>query len=236
MLTYETISDALLDSAEQVGLNVWQTDEHLDPQTLTRTITLRCLTQGEATPRSSSLQASISFSWDAAMTAISTMGTDAICAKYHGNNVACSHELAGCAYEATLTLEIAYTVPLQVALGDNIDTVQRIGRGIKDLHRSMIDHKNVVGVDAQVNVDGAGMRVSHLTARQRWTIGDPIHELDSMEDVLEEACSEVRDMLMALADRFNTASLSDSDDIAPLVLPLDPADDEDRIYLRPPTA
>lgn len=236
MLTYETISDALLDSAEQVGLNVWQTDEHLDPQTLTRTITLRCLTQGEATPRSSSLQASISFAWDAAMTAISTMGTDALCAKYHGDNVACSHELAGCAYEATLTLEIVYTVPLQLALGDNIETLQRIARGIQDLHRSMIDHKNVVSIDAQLHVDQGDMRVSQLTARQRWTIGDPIHELDSMEDVLEEACSEVRDMLMALADRFNNSSLSDNDEIGPLVLPLDPADDEDRIYLRPPTA
>ena len=107
MLTYETISDALLDSAEQVGLNVWQSDEQMDPQTLTRSLTLNCLPQGEVTPRASSLQASIAFKWDAAMTAISTIGTEALCEKYHGDNVACSHSLIGCAYEATLTLEIA---------------------------------------------------------------------------------------------------------------------------------
>ena len=236
MLTYETISDALLDSAEQVGLNVWQSDEHMDPQTLTRSMTLNCLPQGEATPRASSLQASIAFKWDAAMTAISTMGTEALCEKYHGDNVACSHSLIGCAYEATLTLEIAYTMPLQMSLGDDVGMLQRIARGIQELHRSMIDHKNVVAVNASLQLEGAEPRVTQIKATQRWTVGDPIHELESLEDVLEEACSEVRDMLIALVERFTGNSLADTDDLPPIVLPPDLNDDEDRIYLRPPTA
>ena len=236
MLTYETISDALLDSAEQVGLNVWQSDEQLDPQTLTRTLTLNCLPQGEATPRASSLQASIAFKWDAAMTAISTLGTEALCEKYHGDNVACSHSLIGCAYEATLTLEIGYTLPLQMVVGDDLDTLQRISRGIQELHRSMIDHKNVVAVDATIHLEGGEARVTQVKAKQRWTVGDPIHELESLEDVLEEACSEVRDMLIALVERFTGNTLADADDLPPIILPPDLQDDEDRIYLRPPTA
>lgn len=236
MLTYETISDALLDSAEQVGLNVWQSDEQLDPQTLTRTLTLNCLPQGEATPRASSLQASIAFKWDAAMTAISTLGTEALCEKYHGDNVACSHNLIGCAYEATLTLEIGYTLPLQMVVGDDLDTLQRISRGIQELHRSMIDHKNVVAVDANIHLEGGEARVTQVKAKQRWTVGDPIHELESLEDVLEEACSEVRDMLIALVERFTGNTLADTDDLPPIILPPDLQDDEDRIYLRPPTA
>jgi hypothetical protein len=236
MLTYETISDALLDSAEQVGLNVWQSDEHLDPQTLTRTITLKCLPQGEATPRASSLQASIAFKWDAAMTAISTMGTEALCEKYHGDNVACSHSLIGCGYEATLTLEIAYTLPLNMNVNDDLGTLQRIARGIQDVHRSMIDHKNVVVMDAGLSLDGGMTRVTQLVAKQRWTIGDPIHELEAIEDVLEEACSEVRDMLLALVERFTGNSLVDVDDQPLIAMPPDLNDDDDRIYLRPPTA
>lgn len=235
MLSYETISDALLDSAEQVGLNVWQSDEQLDPQTLNRSITLNCLLPGEAQPRSSSLQASIGFKWDAAMTAISTIGTEALCEKYHGDNVACSHSLMGCAYEATLTLEIAYTVPLNMSLSDDVIALQRIARSIRDLHRSMIDHKNVVAVDANVKLEGTEPRVTHIAAKQRWTIGDPIHELESLEDVLEEACSEVRDMLLALGERFSGTTIADMDDVIPLVLPPDATDDE-RIYLRPQTA
>lgn len=235
MLTYETISDALLDSAEQVGLNVWQSDEQMDPQTLSRSFTLNCLSQGEAMPRPSSLQASIAFKWDAAMTAISTMGTEALCEKYHGDNVACSHSLMGCAYEATLTLEIAYTMPLNLSLGDDTSILQRITRSIQDVHRSMIDHKNVVAVDANVHMDQQDMRVTQIKAKQRWTIGDPIHELDGLEDVLEEACSEVRDMLIALVERFSGNTVSDADDLPPIVLPPD-VNDDDRIYLRPPTA
>lgn len=235
MLTYETISDALLDSAEQVGLNVWQSDEQLDPQSLNRTLTLNCLTPGETVPRPSSLQASIGFKWDAAMTAISTIGTEALCDKYHGDNVACSHELMGCAYEATLTLEIAYTVPLNITVSDDLMALQRLARSVRDLHRSMIDHQNVVAVDASVRLEGTEPRVSHMTAKQRWTIGDPIHEVDSLEDVLEEACSEVRDMLLALAERFGTTTLAHTDDLPPLVLPPEAIDD-DRVYLRPPTA
>lgn len=235
MLTYETISDALLDSAEQVGLNVWQSDEQLDPQTLARTLTLNCLAQGEAVPRPSSLQASLAFKWDAAMTAISTIGTEALCEKYHGDNVACSHSLVGCAYEATLTLEVGYTIPLNFSLGDDATTLQRLGRSIQELHRSMIDHKNIVAVDANVHIEGGELRVTNIKARQRWTVGDPIHELDSLEDVLEEACSEVRDMLIALVERFSGNTVADPDDLPPIVLPSD-ATDDDRIYLRPPTA
>lgn len=235
MLTYETISDALLDSAEQVGLNVWQSDEQMDPQTLTRTFTLNCLTPGESIPRPSSIQASLAFKWDAAMTAISTLGTEALCEKYHGDNVACSHSLVGCAYEATLTLEIAYTLPLNMSVGDDTTLIQRLARSVQEVHRSMIDHKNVVGVDATLHLEGMDIRVTQLIARQRWTIGDPIHELDGLEDVLEEACSEVRDMLTAMAERFSGNTAPETDGLPPLVLPSDAIDD-DRIYLRPPTA
>jgi hypothetical protein len=235
MLTYETISDALLDSAEQVGLNVWQSDEHMDPQTLNRSFTLNCLPQGESIPRPSSLQASIAFKWDAAMTAISTMGTEALCEKYHGENVACPHSLMGCSYEATLTLEIAYTVPLNMNLDDDILSLQRLARTIQDVHRSIVDHKNIVAVDANLHMEGGRIRVTHVKAQQRWTVGDPIHELDSLEDVLEEACSEVRDMLLAIHDRFTGTNDPVLDELSPLTMPLEDNED-DRIYLRPPTA
>src|SRR5918998_3164422 len=119
MLSYETISDALLDSAEQVGLNVWQSDEAIDPHALHRTFTMTCLPLGQGTPRPNSIQASISFRWDAAMTAISTVGTEALCERYHADNVACSHALLGCAYEATLELEVTYTLPVQLNLNDD---------------------------------------------------------------------------------------------------------------------
>jgi hypothetical protein len=66
-------------------------------------------------------------------------------------------------------------------------------------------------------------------------VGNPIHELSELEDVLEEACSEVRDMLLVLQERFGHASLLDSDELLPLPIDIDLSDD-DRIYLRPPTA
>ncbi|HEY0737963.1 MAG TPA: hypothetical protein VGD69_23800 [Herpetosiphonaceae bacterium] len=169
------------------------------------------------------------------MTAISTMGTEAMCEKYHGDNVACPHSLMGCAYEATLTLEIAYTIPLNLNLDDDIGSVQRLARTIQDVHRSIVDHKNIVAIDANLHIEGAQVRLTHLKAQQRWTVGDPIHELDSLEDVLEEACSEVRDMLLAVHDRLSGALDANIDDLSPLTLPLDDNDD-DRIYLRPPTA
>jgi hypothetical protein len=102
------------------------------------------------------------------------------------------------------------------------------------VHRSIVDHKNIVAMDANLHLEGYQIRVTNLKAQQRWTIGDPIHELDSLEDVLEEACSEVRDMLLALSERISGTATHDVDDLSPLTLPLDEGDD--RIYLRPPTA
>jgi len=234
MLSYETISDALLDSAEQVGLNVWESDETLDPHSLLRTFKLTCLPLGQGTPRPNSTQASISFQWDAAMTSISTLGTEALCERYHADNVACSHALLGCAYEATLELEVTYTLPVQLTLNDDLTTLPRLVRSIQDMHRAMIDHKNVVRVDANVQFVGNEIRVNQLKAHQIWSVGDPIHELDGLEDVLEDACSEVRDFLMTLTSHFATSHLPDVDSL-PIAMPMELVDDE-RIYLRPPTA
>ncbi len=235
MLPYETISDALLDSAEQVGLNIWQSEEQLDPQTLTRTFTLKCLAPGEATPRASSIQAALTFKWDAAMTAISTMGTEAICEKYHGDGVSCSHTLMGCAYEATLTLEISYIIPLRIPIDRDVDILEQLARLVQELHRSMVDHDNIVAVDADMRLEDGTVQLTHVKAQQHWMIGNPIHDLDDLQDVFEEACSEVRDMMLALVDRFTYSASTDADDHLPLSLPIDDGSDE-RIYLRPPTA
>lgn len=233
MLSYETISDALLDSAEQVGLNVWQSDELIDPHSLQRTFTLTCLPLGQASPRSHSVQASIKFRWDTAMTAISTMGTEALCERYHGDNVACSHALVGCAYEASLALEVTYTIPVHLSIGGDLAILPRLVRSIQDMHRGLIDHKNVVTVDANIQFTGGEMRASQLRAHQIWTIGDPIHELDSLEDVFEDACSEVRDLLVSLGEQFATSKVQEVDEN---LVPLPVDFDDERIYLRPPTA
>ncbi len=233
MLSYETISDALLDSAEQVGLNVWQSDEGLDPHSLERTFRMTCLPPGHASPRPSSIQASVGFRWDAAMTAISTIGTEGLCERYHGDNVACSHALVGCAYEATLALDVDYTIPINHTIGDDMTMLPRLVRAVQDSHRGMIDHNNVVSVEANVQFTAGVIRVTQLKARQIWSVGDPLHELDSLEDVFEEACSEVRDLLVALMEYFGSSRLPEVDE-SPLPLPVD--FDDERIYLRPPTA
>jgi len=233
MLPYESISEALLDSAEQAGLNIWQSEEQLDPQTLTRTFCLSCLPPGEQFPRPSSVQAQLQFKWDAAMTAISTLGTEALCDKYHGPNTPCPHGAAGCAYETSLVLEITYALPAAGAV-DDLQAIQRLGQHVGELHRSLVDHRNMLSVDANVRLDGNEVRLSSIKAQQRWMVGNPIHELSELEDVFEEACSEVRDMLLALQERYGRAALLDADEL--LSLPLDLDGNDDRVYLRPPAA
>ena len=234
MLPYESISEALLDSAEQVGLNIWQSEEQLDPQTLTRTFSLSCLPPGEQFPRPSSVQAQLQFKWDAAMTAISTLGTEALCDKYHGPNTACPHGAASCAYETSLVLEISYALPAAGAV-DDLQAVQRLGQHVRELHRSLVDHRNMLSVDANVRLDGSEVRLSAIKAQQRWMVGNPIHELSELEDVFEEACSEVRDMLLALQERYGRAAPLDADELLSLPIDLD-GNDDDRVYLRPPAA
>ncbi|GAC1353589.1 MAG: hypothetical protein NVS4B8_07210 [Herpetosiphon sp.] len=233
MLSFETISDALLDGAEEVGLNVWQSDERLDPHTLTRTYSLVCLPPGLTAPRPSSPQVTLTFQWDAIMTAISVLGTEAICKVYHGDAVGCAHELSGCAYEASLPLEISYTLPFSGSSGADQDFLVRMTRAIQDLHRGLIDHKNVVEVRMQMQVAQGEAQLREIKARQVWMIGDALHDVDGLANVLEDACSEVRDFLPILTQRFgNSNRVVDAEDPS-IQLTMD---DEDRIYLRPPTA
>ncbi len=233
MLAYETISDALLDSAEQVGLNLWQSDETIDPHSLQRTFVATFLPQGHASPRPHLIKASITFRWDAALTAISTLGTENLCERYHGDNVACSHTLVGCAYEAALTFDVDYIIPVNQPVGEELTAVRRLVRSVQDIHRGMIDHQNVVSVDANIQFAAGEVRVTQLKAHQVWSVGDPLHELDGLEDVLEDVCSEMRDLLAAMGQFFGSAKIPDTDE--PMVpVPID--FDDDRVYLRPPTA
>jgi hypothetical protein len=168
------------------------------------------------------------------MTAISTLGTEALCDKYHGPNTPCPHGAAGCAYETSLVLEITYALPAAGAV-DDLQAVGRLGQHVRELHCSLVDHRNMLSVDANVRLDGSEMRLSAIKAQQRWMVGNPIHELSELEDVFEEACSEVRDMLLALQERYGRAAPLDADELLSLPIDLD-GNDDDRVYLRPPAA
>ena len=231
MLSYESISEALLESAEEAGLNIWQPDEALDAHTLQRTFTLICLPPGEMLPRPNGPQVRLRFHWDAAFTAISLLGTDALCRLYHPDDASCPHGEAGCAYEATLPLEIEYTIPVGVPIQDDPALLVRLLRKVQDIQRSLVDHSNGLTVDAEVQSVGSTLQVRHVRARQTWTITEPLHDLDVLEDVLDDACNEVSDVFETLLEQLNGTPRPPHTDMD---MTLDP--DEERIYLRPPVA
>lgn len=229
MLTYETLVTILIGEAERTGLNVQFSQEQLDPHTMSRTLNITCLPTGVAEPNMDVPFAVLSFTWDAALTAISVMGSDSLCDLYHDPDEQCLHDELGCAYDAELDLDIVYEVPLTDAQRRDIANVPALARSLQVTTSEATHDRQPLDVDIQMQfTSDYHAFVGRVTARQQWLVNEQLHEEDELREVMFGMCRETVRILNALAGfKTPTPAVSEDED--------DPQIDV-RTYLRPPTA
>lgn len=233
MLTYETIVTILLSEAERSGLNLQYSQEQLDPHTLSRTFTMTTLPAHISEPRLYVPFATLGFTWDAALTAISVQGSDAVCDVYHLPDEPCLHSDIGCAYEAALDIDASYEIPVSSTQRNDIREMQTFVQSVQALTRSIMPDEQALAMDVQMAWSPQGQAtVSRVTAKQQWTIDEPLHDEADLHEVMRDICRELSITLLVLtgdspmpASEFED---DEDDDHDPLI--------DLRIYLRPPTA
>lgn len=230
MLTYETIITTLISEAERTGLNVQFSQEQIDPHTMTRSFTMTCLPTGVLLPRPDVPFATLSFAWEAALTAISVMGSESLCDMYHDPDEPCPHAEIGCAYDAMVDVAVMYEVPLSEAKRHEIGSVPSLARSLQLITSETTHDHEPLHIDIQMQfTSDYHAFIGQVAARQEWTLDEALHDETNLHEIFREICREMLRTINALAG-FETSNT-----------PFLPQDDDDpmidlRTYLRPPTA
>lgn len=230
MLTYETLVTILLSGAERAGLNIQFSQEQIDPHAMVRTFTMTCFPYGITDTRIEVPYATFAFSWDAALTAISVVGTETICDLYHDPDEVCVHNDLNCAYEAILELDAAYEIPLQETARRNVTSILATATALQQVSSELTTDQEPLDIEMLVQFTGTQSSfVNRITLRQQWILDEQLHDEDLLRKTLRAVCSEFGNILNELAG-FDAPTL-----------PIDSDDEETpridmRTYLRPPTA
>ncbi len=229
MLTYEQFVAVLLGSIERARLNVAYTQELLDTHALGRSLTITCLPEAvedSAGPQEPALRAIISFRWSPEFTIFSLRGGDSL----SDIERMVDERLAQAHSGPSLDVDVTYTIPLTVDQSRDVALVAQIARSIQELHATMSAPEHLVRVDALLSfVAGRSPRIQAMTAHQLWSVDEALYDPELLSDTFDELCSDLHDLLEALALRYAP------DDLFP---PSTSGDESsgDRRYLKPPTA
>ncbi len=239
MLTYESLVTLLLSGAEQTGLNIQFSQEQLDPHSMTRTFTLTCLPSGVREPRLNVPFATLSFTWDSALTALSVLGSDALCDMYHAPKEHCIHHDDGCAYEAMLDLNVVYDIPLSEEQRLNLAGIPVLARSVQALTAPLSRTKLPLDIDVQIQFTSSYQAfVGQVSGRQQWTLDSHLHDEDELREEMNALSQELRLTLNALAE-FSPPSDEDFEDFDFDEFMLDESSEDLldlQTYLRPPAA
>lgn len=231
MLTYENFVAVLLASIERIDLNVAYTQELLDTHALGRSLSITCLPQGvedDRAPEEPPLRAVIAFRWSPEFTVFSLRGglPDAF------DGVVDERILATRA-GVGLEIDLTYALPLVSEQTRDLVALSQITRAIQELHSSVVPNaENPVRADVLLSFSQSlPPLIQSLTLHQTWPIGDALFDADLLADIFDELCTEVHDVLEALAEIYLVEppelqnAVPENDEVA-----------EDRRYLKPPTA
>ena len=193
---FEMVVGALISAASEAGLRLFEAASTLDTTTLERRFSASCVPQDWHHPVE--LWAEMSFYWPAEYTALSLYGDEVICDMYHAENVPCRHSKEPASLFTEL--EVEYLLPFEfVRRLDSDEGVERTARRIRQLFTDIVEHDNIVGVEAKALFSGDDLRLSSIKAGHVWVLDEELSDHILLRGAFLEICQEMRTVLL----RFN---------------------------------
>ncbi len=196
---YEQLVGTLIAAAGEAGLRLFDASSTLDTTTLERRFSASCAPAEWMPPLE--LWAETRFFWPAEYTALSLYGDEVICDLYHEENVACKHRNR----QANLftEMEIEYLLPYEfVRQLDSDEGVEKTARRIRQLFIDIVEHDNIVAVEAKALYTGDQLHLSSIKAGHIWVLEDELAEQDSLKEALQDICEEMRTVLLRFVKEF----------------------------------
>lgn len=205
---FEMVVGALISAASEAGLRLFEAASTLDTTTLERRFSASCVPQDWHHPVD--LWAEMGFYWPAEYTALSLYGDEVICDMYHTENVPCRHQKEPASLFTEL--EVEYLLPFEfVRRLDSDEGVERTARRIRQLFTDIVEHDNIVGVEAKALFSGDELRLSSIKAGHVWVLDEELSDHMLLRGAFLEICQEMRTVLLRFNQDFTLKPEKDLD-------------------------
>jgi hypothetical protein len=196
---FEMVVGALISAAGEAGLRLFEAASTLDTTTLERRFSASCVPQDWHHPVD--LWAEMRFYWPAEYTALSLYGDEVICDMYHAENVPCRHR--GQPASLFTEVEVEYLLPFEfVRRLDTDEGVERTARRIRQLFTDVVEHDNIVGVEAKALFNGDELQLSSIKAGHVWVLEEELSDHLLLRGAFLEMCEEMRTVLQRFNQEF----------------------------------
>ncbi len=196
---FEMVVGALISAASEARLRLFEAASTLDTTTLERRFSASCVPQEWHHPVE--LWAEISFYWPAEYTALSLYGDEVICDMYHAENVPCRHQ--NLPASLFTELEVEYLLPFEfVRRLDSDEGIERTARRIRQLFTDVVEHDNIVGVEAKALFTGDDLQLSSIKAGHLWVLDEELSDFTLLRGAFAEVGEEIRTVLLRFHQEF----------------------------------
>lgn len=196
---YEQFVSTFIATAAEAGLRLFDASSTLDTTSLERRFSAACAPLEWTPPLE--LWVETRFFWPAEYTALSLYGDEVICDLYHEETVSCRHRNR----QANLftELEIEYLLPYEfVRQLDSDEGVEKTARRIRQLFTDIVEHDNIVAIEAKALYTGDELHLSTVKAGHIWVLEEELADQDALKDALNDICQEMRTVLLRFAKEF----------------------------------
>ena len=80
--------------------------------------------------------------------------------------------------------------------------MEKTARRIRQLFIDIVEHDNIVAVEAKALYTGDELHLSSIKAGHIWVLEDELAEQDSLKDALHDICEEMRMVLLRFVKEF----------------------------------
>lgn len=197
---FEHIVGTLIWASSQASLHMFEASNTVEAVTLERSFSVNCALEDWQPPVD--IWAQISFSWPVEFSTLSLYGDEALCDLYHSETTSCRHQPLSA--NLATELEIVYLFSERmVSHLDSDEGIEKTARRIRRMFTDLVDHENIIAVEATALFSDTGLKLSGIRAGHVWVLEDELTDLSALRESLASICLEVSAVLRTFEQTFS---------------------------------
>lgn len=117
-------------------------------------------------------------------------GDEALCDLYHSETTNCRHQPLTANIIAELEIVYLFSERLVSHL-DSDEGIEKTARRIRRVFSDLVDHENIIAVEATAMFIDGGLKLSGIRAGHVWVLEDELTDLGLLRESLVSICHEI---------------------------------------------
>lgn len=196
---FEHIVGTLIWASSQASLYLFDASNTVEAVTLERRFLANCAPSDWSPPVD--IWAQVSFDWPIENSTLSLYGDEALCDLYHSESGACRHQPLSA--NILTEFEVVYMFSEQlVSHLDSDEGIEKTARRIRRMFTDLVDHENIIAVEATALFTETGLKLSGIRAGHVWVLAEELSDLTMLRESLVSICLEISSVLRHFHQTF----------------------------------